>query len=112
MRSTVSPSVGGIPTAHAGHDGRTRNAGVIQRRVYSPIGREPDEAKDRSQLKRFFRSQRWEVLLVETRISAVLSNEVYQGWVLYMQTSDTHRRCRFEAKDRRLTSRIRSRVAL
>lgn len=113
MRSTESLGVARIPTAHAGHDGRTCNAGVIQRRIYGPIGREPDETKDRSQLKRFLRSQRGEVFLVATRINTILSNEGYQGWVSYMQMiGGTHRWCRSEVWGRRPTSRTRPRVAL
>ena len=65
-----------VPTTHARHDGRTCDAGIIQRRSYGPVGREPDETKDRSQLKRFVRSQRWGVFFV---VDAVLLNEVCQG---------------------------------
>ena len=113
MRSTESSSIAGIPTAHAGHDGRACNAGIIQGRIHGPIGCEPDETKDRSQLERFIRSQRWEVFLVAARINIVLSNGGYQGWVLHMQmASDTHLRCCFEVQDRRLTSRNRPWAAL
>ena len=75
MRS-VKRRVSLVPTTHAGHDGRTCDAGVIQGRSHGPVGREPDETKDRSQLQRFVRSQRWGVFLV---VDAILSNEGHQG---------------------------------
>ena len=50
-----------VPTTRARHDGCTCDAGIIQRRSYGPVDREPDETKDRSQLQRFVRSQRWGV---------------------------------------------------
>jgi len=63
-----------VRTAHAGHDGRTCNAGITQRRVYGPVGREPDETKDRSQLQCFVRRQRREIFLAAIRIGTVLPN--------------------------------------